>query len=306
MTWPTIPNTFSPNTKAVSSQVNANFTALKDAISSYVQKTNTDYTITDIDGYRVILVSTGNTGRTITLPTAADNAQRIITIKKIDSGTGTVTIDGEGAETIDGATTFVIDKRYDSVTIQCDGSAWYAIDSGNLPTINFVGQSSAPGNPASGFYKGYVSTSDGKLHLLDSSGNDTAVGSGASGRNYLSDWFEGNKSVGSVTNSITATGNITISTTAWQASDTSKLTVTTTTSSPLRQTSCLLLDHAATGAAFVQTPCFLLDAVDLGKPVSVSFDVSSVVTSDDYQVYAVRYNSSGTYQEQIPIAGAAV
>lgn len=153
----------------------------------------------------------------------------------------------------------------------------------------------------------YWNTTTQSARVYTSSGWDDlgGGGSGASGRNYLADWFDGDRDPGSVTNSITATGNITISTTAWQASDTSKLTVARTSSSPLRQTYSILLDHVATGAAFVQTPCFLLDAADLGKPVTVSFDVANVVTSDDYQVYAVRYTSGGTYQEQIPIIGTA-
>lgn len=155
----------------------------------------------------------------------------------------------------------------------------------------------------------YWNTSTQSARIYTSSGWDDlgGGGSGASGRNYLADWFDGDRDPdpGSVTSGITATGNITISTTSWQASDTLKLTVARTSSSPLRQTYSILLDHVDVGAAFVQTPCFLLDAADLGKPVTVSFDVANVVTSDDYQVYAVRYTSGGTYQEQITIAGTA-
>ena len=146
---------------------------------------------------------------------------------------------------------------------------------------------------------------DAQALMVDDGSALNQVGTGSSGRNYLGDWFDGNKALGTITNSITATGNITASTTLWQASDTSKLTAVKTASSPLRQAASILLDSIGAGAAFVQSPCFLLDSVDLGKPISVSFDVSAVVASDDYQVYAVRYNSGGTYQEQIPIAGTA-
>lgn len=185
-----------------------------------------------------------------------------------------------------------------------------AINSGVLvtPTVDILtidGQASAPANPSAGYYKSYIDDADGKIHVLDSSGNNSVVGSGSSGRNYLSDWFDGVKSVGTVTNSITATGNITISTTLWQASDTSKLTVANLTSGGLRETKSFKLDHVAVGAAFVQSPCFLLDTMDLGKPITTTFDMSGVVTSDDYQVVVVRYNSSGTYQGQITIAGTA-
>lgn len=87
-----------------------------------------DYTITDIDNIRTVLMTTGGTTRTVTLPTAADNDYRIITVKKVDSGVGLVTIDGEGAETIDGATTKTLTVQQDSITIQCDGTSWHTID----------------------------------------------------------------------------------------------------------------------------------------------------------------------------------
>ena len=56
---------------------------------------------------------------------------------------------------------------------------------------------------------------------------------------------------------------------------------------------------------FVQFPAFALEAADLGKPVSISFDVTGVTTSGDWDVVVVRYNASGTYQELIPVAGTA-
>ena len=133
---------------------------------------------------------------------------------------------------------------------------------------------------------------------------DIGGGSGAGSRNYLDDWFDGARSVGTVTNSITATGNITPGST-WKASNTSLLTIANVTSGGLRSGYSLKLDHVAVGAAFVQTPEFTLDTVDLGKPVTVKFDHGAVTAADDYQVYMVRYNSSGVYQEQISIAGTA-
>jgi hypothetical protein len=89
---------------------------------------NADYTITDIDNIRTVLMTTAGTNRTVTLPTAADNDFRIITIKKVDSGTGFVIIDGEGTETIEGQTTVTLYKQWETVTIQCDGSNWFILD----------------------------------------------------------------------------------------------------------------------------------------------------------------------------------
>jgi hypothetical protein len=87
-----------------------------------------NYTITDTDGYKNILVTTGNSNRTMTLPTASDNTDRPIYIKKVDSGTGNVIIDGEGAETIDGSTTYTLYNQYDSIRLVCDGTTWHILD----------------------------------------------------------------------------------------------------------------------------------------------------------------------------------
>lgn len=87
-----------------------------------------DYTVTDSDNIRTVLMTTSTTDRTVTLPTAADNAHRIITIKKVDSGSGKVTIDGEGAETIDGSASIDIFGQYGFLTVQCDGTEWHVLD----------------------------------------------------------------------------------------------------------------------------------------------------------------------------------
>lgn len=89
-----------------------------------------DYTVTDTDGVSVVLMTTSTTDRTVTLPTAADNAGRVLTVKKVDSGSGTCTLDGEGAETIDGDTTQVLSKQYEFITVQCDGTSWHTITGG--------------------------------------------------------------------------------------------------------------------------------------------------------------------------------
>lgn len=64
----------------------------------------------------------------ITLPTAAsafsNGVGRIYTIEKADVSVNTVTVDGNGAETVDGAATQVLTAQYESITIQSDGTAW--------------------------------------------------------------------------------------------------------------------------------------------------------------------------------------
>ena len=50
---------------------------------------------------------------------------KIVTIKKKDSSANTVTIDADGANTIDGVATKVISTQYDKLTIQWDGTNWH-------------------------------------------------------------------------------------------------------------------------------------------------------------------------------------
>jgi hypothetical protein len=88
---------------------------------------SSNLTITDTDGVSVYLINLNGADRTVTLPTAADNSFRTITIKKTDSGTNTLTIDGEGSETIDGALTFPFARQYGEVTLMCDGANWYIL-----------------------------------------------------------------------------------------------------------------------------------------------------------------------------------
>lgn len=63
----------------------------------------------------------------MTLPAVADSAGRTIEVKKIDSSANAVTVDGNGAEEIDGETTQIIIAQYDAMLILCDGSDWHII-----------------------------------------------------------------------------------------------------------------------------------------------------------------------------------
>jgi hypothetical protein len=93
---------------------------------SYSTK-SADYTILDNDGIETLGV-TAASDVTITLPTAADNTNRKIVVKKVDNGSGKVIIDGEGAETIDGAASYTLYVQYDAITLLCTGSAWIILD----------------------------------------------------------------------------------------------------------------------------------------------------------------------------------
>ena len=92
-----------------------------------VSVSSTPYTATQTSGDIVLLVDATTAGATtINLPTAVGNTAKF-TIKKIDTGTNTVTIDGNSSETIDGSLTAVLKVPYVSVTLISNSSNWFVI-----------------------------------------------------------------------------------------------------------------------------------------------------------------------------------
>lgn len=83
-----------------------------------------NYTVMSFD--EVILVNATSGSVTIALPTAAGRTDPV-TVKKTDSSGNTVTLDGNGSETIDGATTKVLSTQWDTVTIIPSGGNWFII-----------------------------------------------------------------------------------------------------------------------------------------------------------------------------------
>jgi hypothetical protein len=77
------------------------------------------YTATTSDDY-FINITSGTF--TLNLPTAATPYGQVYVIK--NSGTGTVTVDPNGSQTIDGATTFTMNVQNGSITIIGDGTNW--------------------------------------------------------------------------------------------------------------------------------------------------------------------------------------
>lgn len=87
-----------------------------------VTSKTTTYTATTSD--QVILNDTSSAAYTLTLYTAVGNTGRELFIKKTDSSSNLLTIDGNASETIDGDTTFVLDSQYDEISIVSDGTNW--------------------------------------------------------------------------------------------------------------------------------------------------------------------------------------
>lgn len=88
----------------------------------------TTYTATLDDD---IIIAAGSAPFTITLPAAADaydsatSTSHVLTI--INPDTDDCTVDGAGAETINGAATLVLDVQYEWCQLVSNGTAWYAL-----------------------------------------------------------------------------------------------------------------------------------------------------------------------------------
>ena len=97
-------------------------TATDGYVHAIANKTTT-YTITEEDEFITADASGG--AFTITLPTVSGHTGKVFHVKKTDSSANAVTVDGNGAETIDGSTTAVIRKQYDALRLVCDGTEWW-------------------------------------------------------------------------------------------------------------------------------------------------------------------------------------
>lgn len=76
--------------------------------------------------YALLADATGG-AVTVNLPPAAGNSGRVLIVKKIDASGNAVTLDGDGAETIDGAATQATSTQWNAFTVQCDGTGWFLI-----------------------------------------------------------------------------------------------------------------------------------------------------------------------------------
>jgi len=72
-----------------------------------------------------VLADASAAALTITLPSPTANAEVIV--KKIDATANTVTISPAATETIDGATSLVLDTQYEAYHLISDGTNWFII-----------------------------------------------------------------------------------------------------------------------------------------------------------------------------------
>lgn len=85
------------------------------------------YTVKPADS--IIWVTTSGGAITVTLPPARFNKERMLTVvdRSGNAAANNVTLDGNGAETINGAATFAMNVNRMSITLHCDGTEWYIV-----------------------------------------------------------------------------------------------------------------------------------------------------------------------------------
>lgn len=92
-----------------------------------------DYTITVQDGNNLILLADATGAAvTITLPTAVGHKGFTLLVKKTDTSTNIVTVDGNAAETLDGALIGVLSIPYTWMQLVSDGSNWRVVGQTHL------------------------------------------------------------------------------------------------------------------------------------------------------------------------------
>ncbi len=87
-----------------------------------------NYTVLQTDDGTVILCDASGGSFTLSLTAVATLTSRFrFSVVKTDSSANTVTIDPNGAETIDGASTYVLRKQYESVMVVNNATAFFTV-----------------------------------------------------------------------------------------------------------------------------------------------------------------------------------
>lgn len=73
---------------------------------------------------RTVDVDASGGNRLVNLPTAASARYHTYKVRKLDASANTVTVDPAGAETINGASTFVLSNQFDAIIFQSNGTTW--------------------------------------------------------------------------------------------------------------------------------------------------------------------------------------
>jgi hypothetical protein len=123
-----------PTPREISDRVNQIIAQYQRVQVKEISTHTASYTVTIDDSTLLGDATSGNI--TFTLPKAANAENFVYDFKKIDSSANTVTIDGDGSETIDGATTYVLSDEDETVRVHSDGTAWYVFP--DSPALDII------------------------------------------------------------------------------------------------------------------------------------------------------------------------
>lgn len=143
----------------------------------------------------------------------------------------------------------------------------------------------APGAAIELFYD----TTTDRWRVKGGTGGGKGAGTGI--KNYLQDWWDGTKSVGTVATTGDSAGvtDRSASIKQWATSDATKVTIEQDTGT-LRGTKGYKITHVATGTAFIESPIFKMDPLDKGnansdKPITISFDIGGLTSDTTWDIY---------------------
>lgn len=121
----------------------------------------------------VILVDATSGAVTVTLPPLASMDRSFYYIKKTDSSGNAVTVDGDGSETIDGATTQSLGSQYDWLQIVAGLSEWHIIGQGPANAFGYLcyHHQETSGTNAGNFVNGAWRTREFTTEVYDTGSN---------------------------------------------------------------------------------------------------------------------------------------
>jgi len=139
-----------------------------------VRTESSNYTVLTTDN--VILSDTSGGAFTITLYTASGNAGKVVYVKKTTSDFNAITVDGNGTETIDGATTTTVDTIGETLYLVSDGTNWQILERRtSTGWIDYTATITGFGTPTIDCTQWKRSGNKCQLRMVFSSGTATAV-----------------------------------------------------------------------------------------------------------------------------------
>jgi hypothetical protein len=174
------------------------------AVDTFTTTQTLDY------NHDVALCDATSAAFTVTLPKAALHPRRDLIVKKIDASGNAVTVEGDGAETIDGAANVALSGQWDFVQVISDGTSWSIISESasgggggttdEVLTVNNSGSGAASG-----------ATFDGSAPVMISY---NTVGAAASGHNHNSSYLQIASNLSDLASATTARTNLGLATVA--------------------------------------------------------------------------------------------